>query len=137
MALRLNHATVMQRCNRIDRNAIEIPNNISEITEIYLSEGPTVGAMDINILHNTIRMRPRTAKEVLMLENKLERKHTGRISKRPDIDTLSSLYAKKSAREIAAMYGVTDATVRRWIAEYRRDLYGETGRKAECTGRIE
>lgn len=52
----------------------------------------------------------------------LEKKHAGRTSKRPDIDTLSNLYAEMSAHEIAVMYGVADATVRRWIAEYRKDI---------------
>lgn len=65
----------------------------------------------------------------------LEKKQAGRISKRPDIDTLSRLYAEKNAREIAAMYGVSEATVRSWILRYRRDLYGEAGEKAENTSR--
>lgn len=57
-----------------------------------------------------------------MAEKMLAKKRGGRISKRPDINTLSSLYADKSAREIATMYGVAEETVRKWIAEYRRDL---------------
>lgn len=57
-----------------------------------------------------------------MVEKMLAKKRGGRISKRPDIDTLSALYAAKSASEIAAMYGVSEATVRAWIARYRRDL---------------
>ena len=61
----------------------------------------------------------------------LEKKQAGRISKRPDVDTLSKLYAEKSAREIAAMYGVSEATVRSWILRYRKELYGKTGEKAE------
>ena len=52
----------------------------------------------------------------------LEKKHAGRTSKRPDIDTLSDLYAEMSASEIAAVYGVAEATVRAWIARYRKDL---------------
>lgn len=52
----------------------------------------------------------------------LEKKHAGRTSKRPDIDTLSDLYAEMSASEIAVMYGVAEATVRAWISRYRRDL---------------
>ncbi len=61
----------------------------------------------------------------------LEIKNRGRISKRPDVDTLSDLYAQKSAHEIATMYGVADATVRSWIARYRRELHGEAGEKTE------
>lgn len=52
----------------------------------------------------------------------LEKKHAGRTSKRPDIDTLSDLYAEMSAHEIATMYGVADATVRAWVARYRKDI---------------
>lgn len=52
----------------------------------------------------------------------LETKRRGRASKRPDIHTLSDLYAVKSAHEIAVVYGVADATVRAWIARYRKDL---------------
>lgn len=52
----------------------------------------------------------------------LEEKRAGRTSRRPDIDTLSRLYAEKSAHDIAVMYGVAEATVRSWIARYRRDL---------------
>lgn len=61
----------------------------------------------------------------------LETKSRGRSSKRPDIDTLSALYAEKSAHAIAVMYGVSDATVRSWIARYRRELHGEAGEKTE------
>ena len=61
----------------------------------------------------------------------LEKKQAGRISKRPDVDTLSKFYAEKSARESAAMYGVSEATVRSWILRYRKELYGKTGEKAE------
>lgn len=61
----------------------------------------------------------------------LEIKNRGRISKRPDVDTLSDLYAQKSAHEIATMYGVADATVRSWIARYRRELHEETGEETE------
>lgn len=52
----------------------------------------------------------------------LEKKRAGRTSKRPDIDTLSDLYAKMTAHEIAVMYGVADATVRAWIMRYRKDM---------------
>lgn len=52
----------------------------------------------------------------------LEEKKGGRPSKRPDIKTLSKLYAEKTAHDIAVMYGVADVTVRSWIARYRRDL---------------
>lgn len=52
----------------------------------------------------------------------LEKKHAGRTSKRPDIGTLSDLYSKKSAHEIAIMYGVADATVYAWVARYRKDI---------------
>lgn len=52
----------------------------------------------------------------------LEEKRAGRVSRRPDIDTLSRLYAEKSASEIAAMYKVSEAAVRSWIARYRKDL---------------
>ena len=52
----------------------------------------------------------------------LEKKHAGRPSNRPDIDTLSDLYSVKTAHEIANLYGVADTTVRRWIARYREDL---------------
>lgn len=61
----------------------------------------------------------------------LETKSRGRSSKRPDIDTLSALYAEKSAHEIAVLYGVSEATVRSWIARYRRELHGEAGEKTE------
>ncbi len=57
-----------------------------------------------------------------MLEKRLEKKRAGRTSKRPDIDTLSDLYSVKTAHEIAVMYGVADATVRRWIARYREEM---------------
>ena len=67
----------------------------------------------------------------------LETKRRGRDSKCPDIDTLSNLYAEKSAHEIAVMYGVADATVRSWIARYRRVLHGEAGKETESTGRTE
>lgn len=62
----------------------------------------------------------------------LERKNAGRPSRRPDVDTLSDLYSEKSAREIAETYGVAEATVRKWIYRYRRDLYGEAGTEAEA-----
>lgn len=61
----------------------------------------------------------------------LEKKQAGRTSKRPDVDTLSKLYAEKSARDISIMYGVSEATVRSWILRYRRELYGEAGEKTE------
>lgn len=70
-----------------------------------------------------------------MVNTTLGKKRGGRISKRPDIDTLSSLYAVKSASEIAAMYGVSEATVRAWIARYRRDLYAEASKEAETARR--
>lgn len=52
----------------------------------------------------------------------LGKKHAGRTSKRPDMNTLSDLYAEMSASEIAVLYGVAEATVRAWISRYRRDL---------------
>lgn len=48
-------------------------------------------------------------------------KKAAHATKRPDIETLDALYAEKSAREIAVMYGVAEPTVRSWIARYRRD----------------
>lgn len=44
----------------------------------------------------------------------------GRPTKRPDIAVLSKLYESHTAREIAAIYGVSTATVRGWIYQYRR-----------------
>lgn len=61
----------------------------------------------------------------------LDRKQAGRTSKRPDVDTLSKLYAEKTAHDIAVMYEVSEATVRSWILRYRKELYGEAGEKAE------
>ena len=52
----------------------------------------------------------------------LSNKRPGHPTKRPDIETLNNLYEVKSAREIAAMYGVAEVTVRAWIARYRKDL---------------
>lgn len=51
----------------------------------------------------------------------LEPKRGGRPSKKPTIEELDYLYQKKTAREIAAFYGVTENTVRRWIHEYRKE----------------
>ena len=52
----------------------------------------------------------------------LAAKNPGHPTNRPDAQTLSDLYAVKTAREIAAMYGVTEVTVRSWIAKYRREI---------------
>ena len=57
----------------------------------------------------------------------LKPKKNGRPSKKPTMEELDYLYTQKTAREIAAFYGVTEQTVRRWIHEYRK----ETGKIAK------
>nr|CDL66178.1 unnamed protein product [uncultured bacterium] len=47
-------------------------------------------------------------------------KQGGRPTKRPTVDEMCRLYSKHTASEIARMYSVTTATVRGWIAYYRR-----------------
>lgn len=50
----------------------------------------------------------------------------GRPTKRPDIEVLSDLYERHTAREIAVMYGVSTATVRGWIYQYRKEDEDQT-----------
>lgn len=51
----------------------------------------------------------------------LEPKKIGRPSKKPTIEELDYLYSKKTAKEVATLYGVTEQTIRRWIREYRKE----------------
>lgn len=48
------------------------------------------------------------------------KKTRGRISKRPAEAELSALYQKMTGKEVAKHYGVSDSTVRAWIAYYRK-----------------
>lgn len=49
------------------------------------------------------------------------KKTRGKPSKRPTEQELSAMYAKMTAQEIAAHYGVAASTVRAWIAYYRKN----------------
>lgn len=50
----------------------------------------------------------------------IKKKAGGRPTKRPDAVTLDILYSDHTAREIADIYAVPEATVRNWIGYYRR-----------------
>ena len=45
----------------------------------------------------------------------------GRPSKRPSASVLDALYRENTAKEIGEMLGVSEATVRRWITNYRKE----------------
>ena len=52
----------------------------------------------------------------------LERKKSGRRSKRPDMETLDEIYKKHTAYEIGTFYGVSENTVYSWVHRYREEL---------------
>ena len=52
----------------------------------------------------------------------LQKKNKGRTSKRPSMEELSELYSRLTAKQIADQFGVSDSTVRHWIATYRKQL---------------
>lgn len=49
-------------------------------------------------------------------------KQSGRKSARPSAEVLSEMYERMTAKAIAEQLGVSHSTVRRWIAEYRKEL---------------
>lgn len=50
----------------------------------------------------------------------IPKKKGGRPSKKPSMETLSSLYEHMTAREIAEKYGVSVSTVNTWLWNYRK-----------------
>lgn len=60
----------------------------------------------------------------------IERKNSGRKSKRPNSNELEKMYKTFTAREIAEEYDVTECTVRNWLADYRK-RNGQSRYKAE------
>lgn len=50
----------------------------------------------------------------------IAKKKGGRPSKKPSIEMLNMLYQSMTAKEIAEKYGVTESTVRSWIARARK-----------------
>lgn len=59
----------------------------------------------------------------------IELKQGGRPTKRPSDDVLADMYRTHTARQIADEYGVTEATVRSWIARIRRKGVVQNERK--------
>jgi uncharacterized protein YjcR len=51
----------------------------------------------------------------------IKRKAGGRPTNRPPKEQLAMLYSSMTAQEIATYYGVSVATVRSWIARYRKE----------------
>ncbi len=51
----------------------------------------------------------------------IAKKKGGRPSKKPPIEVLGLLYQNMTAKEIANEYGVTESTVRSWIARARKE----------------
>lgn len=56
-----------------------------------------------------------------MIAKKENFKKGGRPSKRPSESVLDALYRENTAKEIGEMLGVSEATVRRWITNYRKE----------------
>lgn len=54
----------------------------------------------------------------------LEYKKKGKPSKKPSAEELSRLYETKTAKEIAFQLGVSESTVKHWIADYRKEKVG-------------
>ena len=52
----------------------------------------------------------------------LQQKQKGRVSKKPEIEVLSELYKRMTAKQIAEQFHVSDSTVRHWISNYRKQL---------------
>ena len=50
----------------------------------------------------------------------IKRKKLGRASKKPTEAELASLYSQMTAKEVASHYGVSESTVRKWVADYRK-----------------
>lgn len=48
------------------------------------------------------------------------KKNKGRPSKRPSVSKLAREYSKKSTKDIAQKYGVSESTVRSWVFKARR-----------------
>lgn len=48
-------------------------------------------------------------------------KPNGRRSKKPTEEELAMMYGGMTAKEVGEYYGVTESTVRKWLAEYRKE----------------
>lgn len=55
-----------------------------------------------------------------VIEIPIKPSHTRAGSRKPPVEILAELYSCYTAKEIAQMYGVREATVRSWIARERR-----------------
>lgn len=58
------------------------------------------------------------------------KQHPG-TSKRPPLDELAKLYAEHTAKEIGTMYGVSESTVRSWVARARKRA-AKTAEESPC-----
>lgn len=56
-----------------------------------------------------------------MIAKKESCRKGGRPSKRPSESVLDAMYRENTAKEIGEMLGVSEATVRRWITNYRKE----------------
>lgn len=59
----------------------------------------------------------------------IERKKSGRPTKRPSSEKLSTMYKTMTAKEISHIYEVSEDTVRSWILYYRRKERGVSNDK--------
>lgn len=55
------------------------------------------------------------------MKKEIPKKKNGRPSKMPDPDFLINLYEKKTAPEIAVLFGVSEGTVRSWVSRLRKE----------------
>lgn len=54
----------------------------------------------------------------------MPRKKPGFESKIPPREELERMYAEHTAKELAAHYGMSESTIRRWINKYRSEEQG-------------